>query len=369
MIPNYALVVKSGQSVEIPEDKIIDDDLLAFARSVNIEGKVMGDVYAFAQEINITGEVDGSIFSGAANVDINVKSVNTIWAAGGEINLSGIIEKNVMLFGGGLSVGENTRIGRDIRAYGGRFLVEGDIGGIIKGGVGEFVMAGTSGDVNIKADKIKIKSDATISGDLVVISEEEPMVEEGAIITGETKLKKQEKEEESFFLAIAPAIAFFISFVKVVCFIARIIVGIILIALSKSFVRRIMDTLINQPWKSLGIGFLGLIVIPVAAVILFIVLIGFPFGVFVIYVYTILFYLSSIFVSYVVGEKIIQLFKKKGEISLYLSFIVGIVALFILGLIPVLGFIIRLVVLLFGAGMLLIGCWNIIKEMKKAKLI
>ena len=34
-------------------------------------------------------------------------------------------------------------------------------------------------------------------------------------------------------------------------------------------------------------------------------------------------------VALVLGEKIIQLFKKKGKISLYLSFIVGIVILFL----------------------------------------
>ncbi|OPX17426.1 hypothetical protein BXT86_06535, partial [candidate division WOR-3 bacterium 4484_100] len=93
------------------------------------------------------------------------------------------------------------------------------------------------------------------------------------------------------------------------------------------------------PWVSLGWGFLGVVVIPVAVIILFVVLIGFPFAIFGIYFYTVLLYLASIFIAFILGERIIQLFKKEGEVSLYLSFIVGIITLFILGLIPVLGFI------------------------------
>jgi hypothetical protein len=130
-----------------------------------------------------------------------------------------------------------------------------------------------------------------------------------------------------------------------------------------------MDTFISKPWLSLGWGFLGFIVIPVAVMILFAVLIGFPIAVFGTYVYTILIYFSSIFVAFVVGEKIIQLFKKEGEISLYVSFIIGIIVLFVLGLIPVLGFIINILVLLFGMGMLLLGSWNLLKEMREKKLI
>jgi hypothetical protein len=130
-----------------------------------------------------------------------------------------------------------------------------------------------------------------------------------------------------------------------------------------------MDTLISKPWKSLGVGFLGLIVIPIASLIMFVILIGYPLGVVGIYTYSVLLYTASIFVGLVVGEKILQLFKKEGVISLYLSFIVGYVVLRILGLIPILGFVIRIFVLLFGAGALLLGGWYLMKEMRAKKLI
>lgn len=367
--PGYAITLRSGDALEIAENEVIDDDLILFAQSIDIKGKVNGDVCAFAQEVKVSGEIEGSIFSGAATIDIDAKSVKTIWAMGGNITISGLIDRNVLLFGGSLLIDDNARISKDLIAYGGKFNVEGDISGEIKGGVGKFVMSGKSGNININAGETKIKSGAQISGDLVLESAEEPVIEEGVVITGETKLEKPEEKGEGILFAFAPMLAFFIAFMKIVMFIAKIIVGVILIALFKKFVRKVMDTFISKPWLSLGWGFLGFIVIPVAVMILFAVLIGFPIAVFGTYVYTILIYLSSIFVAFVVGEKIIQLFKKEGEISLYVSFIIGIIVLFVLGLIPVLGFIINILVLLFGMGMLLLGSWNLLKEMREKKLI
>jgi hypothetical protein len=120
----------------------------------------------------------------------------------------------------------------------------------------------------------------------------------------------------------------------------------------------------------LGWGFLGLCIIPIAVLILFFTLIGYPIAILGIYVYTVLFFLSSIFVSLVVGEKILQLFFKKPEgISLYLSFILGTIILLVLGVIPFLGILVKLGVLLFGSGMLLIGIRTCMREARQNQLI
>jgi hypothetical protein len=362
-------VVRSGPSVDIPEGEVIDDDVIAFSSSIAINGRVNGDVFAFGQSVSITGDVTGTIFTGGATIEVNPKSAQTVWAAGGNIDVSGAVDKNVILAGGSLMIGENARIGKDVRAYGGQLALDGDIRGDLKGNVEKFVMTGRSGNITMQAEDVNVKGSATVAGDLDIKGEKEPTIEEGATISGETTFTQIEKGKGWRFAALAPFFAFFVSFMRIVMFVAGIIVGIIIIALSKRFARRIMDTLITKPWKSLGIGFLGLIVIPVAVAILFIVLIGYPLAVFGVFVYLILLYLASLFVGLVVGEKIIQLFKKQGDISLYLSFIVGFVVLFVLGLIPILGFIIKIFVLLFGAGMLLIGGWNLLKEARAKELI
>lgn len=368
--PAYALTSRIGEYAAVGPDDVIDDDIVLIAQNVKVEGKVAGDVFAFGETVTITGDIGGSLFTGAANISIDAKSIEAIWAAGRSIEVKGIVTRNVVLAGGSVCVCDEARIGKDLGAYAGKFTAGGDVAGTIRGSVGKFVMTGKGGRVKIKAGDIKVKSSAQIAGDLILTSESEPVIEEGATILGETTFEKpEEKEGREFLFAIAPMIAFFVTFLKIVLFIAKVIVGVLLIALFSQCVRRIMDTLISKPWKSLGVGFLGLIVIPIASLIMFVILIGYPLGVVGIYTYSVLLYTASIFVGLVVGEKILQLFKKEGVISLYLSFIVGYVVLRILGLIPVLGFVIRIFVLLFGAGALLLGGWYLMKEMRAKKLI
>lgn len=367
--PLYGLVVRSGDNIEIKVDEVIDDDLVAFGQNVSIKGEVNGDIYAFGQEVEVTGDVAGTIFCGASTVDIDAQINGSIWAGAGKVSIAGNVYNNVLIFGGTLDVEENTRVGNDLIVYGGKVKMAGEVDGMIKGGMGTFVMSGKSANVNINADKITIKSGALISGDLVIESGQEPTIEEDAEILGEIRLKSIEDVDEEVAFAIVPIIAFLIIVFKVIVFIAKIIVGIVLIILSKKYVRRIMDTMVTKPWHCLGWGFVGLIVIPVAVIILLSILFGYPFAVFGAYVYTIIFYLASIFAGLIIGEKVIRLFKKEGDVSLYLSFIVGMIVLFVLGLIPILGFIVKIIVLLFGSGMVLYGSWNLIREMKAKELI
>ncbi len=367
--PAYALVIMRDQTVEVAADQIIDDDLVAFGNVIDVKGTVTGNVCAFAQTVNVSGDIGGLLVIGAASSNIGAKSVQTVWAAGSNLFVSGNVSKNLILAGGTLDIDKNARVGKDVRVYGGNFMVRGEILGSIKGGVRKFTMAGKSGKVKIKADKTHIESTAVISGDLDLTSTDEPKIDEGAAITGDVSIRAIEPEgTEPFFFAFAPMLAFLVAAIKFVVLISKIIVGVLLIALFQKYVRRIADTLFKETWKSLGWGFLGVIVIPIAAIVLFGTLVGYPLGLLAIYMYSVLLYVSSIFIAVVIGEKIVQLFKK-GAVSLYLSFIIGILILFIVGFIPVLNFLVRIFVVLFGFGAVMLGTWHLVREMRGKELL
>lgn len=370
-LPAHGLVVRTGDDVTIGAGEVVDDDLIVFAQEINIQGTVRGDIIAFGQNVNIGGIVNGTVFTGASDIKISTKRVNSVWAAGGTVDICGMVDHNVMTAGGNLDLCEGARIGKELHAYGGRLDLRGAVAGMTKGGIGTFTMSGSSGGVQLEAKTVTLHPSARVFGDFVVESEKEPEIAEGAVITGETRFEMPEKVEEAEEVgsALIKAIAFFVALVRIVIFITKVIVGIVLIALLYGFMRRIMDTLIKKPWPSLGWGFLGLIVIPVAVVILFVIMIGFPFAILGLYIYSIITYLASIVVGLVIGEKIIRLFKKKGAISPYLSFLVGIVILFVVSLIPILNVIVTLLVMLFGAGALLLGSWQLCKDMRAKKLI
>lgn len=370
VVPAQAMVIKRDQVVSVAAGEIIDDDLIAVGGTVDIKGTVYGNVCAFAQSVNVSGDIGGSLFTCAATVNVSAGSVQTIWAAGGNINVSGEVARNAVLFGGSLLVNDDAMIQKDLRAYGGNFSLNGVVNGTTRGSVGNLVIAGQSGPVKMKVDKATVTSNARVKGDLQLQSGSQPSIEEGAVIAGEVTVRSVAAEDvKPFFFALMPVIALLLAAFKVVVFLAKVVAGILLIVFFRHYVRRIMDTLKGRTWASLGWGFFALIVIPVAVVLLLAVLIGYPLGLLGVYAYTVIWYLSSIFVSLVIGEKFVQLFRKKGEISLYLSYIAGILILTLVGFIPILNILVRILTLLFGSGAVILGTWRLLKEMRDKQLV
>ncbi len=366
--PGYALTIRAGNNIVIAAEETIDDDVIATGQSVSVQGTVTGDLIAFASDVQVSGTVGGTIIAGGGTVDIEVIGAKSVWIGAGQVKLSGAIEKNAVLAGGNLVFSDDGYVGKDLVAYGGKFSVHGSVDGSIKGGVGEFTLTGSSGKVDISAEEAYVQGTARISGDLIIQSETEPSIDEGALIGGDVRFTKVEEDEKPLF-ALAPVIAFFITIIKFVVFIAKILVGLVMISIFRVYVRRLMDMLVQKPWHSLGWGFIGVIAIPILIVFLFAIMIGYPFAVFGIYIYTILFFLSSIMVGLVLGELIIKLFKKQGDVSMYVSLILGLVILGIIDFIPVLNILVRIFVVLFGAGTVLIGTWNLLKDLHKEKMI
>jgi hypothetical protein len=359
--PVFSLTLRSGASVDVLADEVIDDDLIAFGRQVNIKGKVNGDLFAFAQQVYVSGEVGGTIVSAGSLVDISAKTSRSVWAAGGNVQLSGTVVNNALLCGGTLNADKANQVGKDLIAFGGQFNLAGSVGRQVRGSVGVLTMSGKAGRVDIASDKTNIGAQAEIGGDLVIRGEKPPVIEAGAKIAGEKRYTPEGKAKRSRGARI--------SVFTILMFLASLLVGFILIAGSSRFTRRVVDTLYRQPWRSLGIGFAILVAGPVAIVILLVIMVGIPLSVFGFFTYVVLLYLSSIFIGLAVGEKIIRLFKKEGDISQYASLALGTSVLFLVGLVPWIGFAVKLLIVVFGMGALAVGITGLLKETRTGGLL
>jgi len=347
IIPAKSLVIKSGTDVVIRADEVIDDDLIAMGRSVKIEGTVNGDVFAFAQEVTIENIVNGSIYTGCAQVNINTKNCRSLWAFCGSLNADGNIENNLLFFGGHLKTGNTNLIKKDIIAFGGEIKLNGEVQGKVKGNMGKFNLSGKIGGADIQADKVNIESGAMVMENLIIKGNKEPVIDPNAKILGKTEYKKIEAKTHK---PKTGATGFF----KTLFFISKLIIGIILIALFKLYIKKTNKILKDSTWKSLGFGFLTIIVIPVVSVITLATIIGIPIAIFGVFVFLTLAYVSGIVFATGFGEWVIKLIKKDTTISPILSFIVGFIIITLVCLIPYLGFFVRLAVLFFGTGMIVL---------------
>ncbi len=359
IIPLNGLVFKSGNEIIIGPDEVIDDDLIAAGRIVKIEGKVNGDVFAFAQEVIISGMINGSVYTGGSEIKFKAKDCRSLWTFCGFLGADGNIENNLLFFGGELRTEKTNLVKKDLLAFGREINIDGEIHGRIKGNMGSFNLNGKIGSANIEANSVNIKSGSTVTGDLSIKSRQEPNIEPDAKILGKTDYQKVEGKESK------QKKGGLVRTIKTIFFISRVVIGIILIALFKPLIVKTNEILKNATWKSLGFGFLTIIVIPVLMVITLITIIGIPVSIFCLFLFLTLAYLSGIVFATGFGEFLIKLIKKEGTISPFISFLVGIIIISLVSLIPYLGFLVRLVVFFFGSGMLVLLTNNIWKKSLK----
>ncbi|MEO0129618.1 MAG: hypothetical protein ABIL02_05210 [candidate division WOR-3 bacterium] len=359
IIPGNGLVIKTGQDVVIGVDEVIDDDLIAMARSIRIEGKVNGDLYAFAQEIKIGNIVNGSIYTGGAELEINAKDCRSLVAFCGSLKTNSKIANNLLFFGKKLATEKENIVKKDLIAFGNKIWIDGEVGDEIKGGMGKFYLNGKIGSADIQADSVNIDSGATVMGNMVIRSGKEPVIDSNAKILGKTEFKKIEAKIKEGRRGVGIFEIF-----KIIFFISKIVIGIILIALFKPYIKKTNEILKSSTWKSLGFGFLTIIIIPVVTVITLATIIGIPVAIFGVFVFLTLAYISGIIFATGLGDWIIRLVKKDGMVSPYLAFIIGFVIFTLVCLIPYLGFFIRLVVIFLGTGMIVLLLNKIRQDLK-----
>mgnify|MGYP005842673621 CR=1 FL=1 len=357
-IPGASLVLRTGKDILIAPDEIVDDDLIAMGRTIKIQGIVNGDLFAFAQEVIIENTVNGSIYTGGADININAQKCRSIWAFCGSLKANANIENNLLFFGGQLKTSNTNIIKKDMFVFGGEITINGEVQGRVKGNIGRINLNGKIKGADIEAEKIYVNSGATVMEDLKVKSKNEPVIDANAKILGNTKFKKIEGKTHRSKNRIG-------GFVKTIFFISKLIIGIILIAILKPYIKRTNQLLQDSTWKILGFGFLTIIVIPIVSVLTLATIIGIPVAIFGVFVFLTLAYISGIVFSAGFGEWIIKLIKKESIPSPILSFIVGFIIITLICLIPYLGLIFRILILFFGTGLIVL----LIDEIRKNTVI
>jgi len=299
------LVIAGGN---IKLDGIIEGDLISASRSLVQNGLILGSLNAVSQDLDVLGTVKGSVRGFAQNVNVNGK-----------------LERNLIAFGYAVDIKPGAEIEKDITAFCGKMTLDGKLGGSLKGSVGELVICGiVNKDISVEADKITLMPTATILGDLKYKSKREAKIESGAQISGETVWTKKEPKEEKKAKVIFWEVAWI---PEMLFLLALMVTGIVLPLLFKKNAYQAKQAIGDSFLKSLGLGFVLMVCIPIAILVLFVTVIGIPIAIIAFFGYAVLIYIAKIPVATFVGEKIIKALGKRGEPSLIWSMLLGLVVL------------------------------------------
>jgi len=339
--------VRQGPQVGVGAGDSIQDDLYAFAGTIDVAGTINGSLVAAGGTITISGPVHRDVMVSGGNITITGRVDGSIRAAGGTVTISGPVGEDVVVVGGTVSIGPSATIGRDLLLGTGTTTVDAPVKRNVLASAGDLTLRNSvGGNVTARVNHLRLESKASIAGNLDYTSDNQVATAAGARVDGTTTRHTPTDRGAS------GAANGFLSWLRAL--IGIFILGLLLVLLFPGFSRRVLSRLEASPWASLGIGAAVLIGVPIAAIIVFIA--GIFVGGWWLALLLVVAYILALALGYVVSGYLIGRFgfDRLGWRGLHpaLELLGGLVVLSILTLIPILGGLVGLAACLFGLGAL-----------------
>lgn len=325
------------------------DNVYAAGGSVDVLGDLEHDLVAAGGTINIRQLVKGDVIVAGGSVNLSGRVGDDVRAAGGTVSIGGPVGGEVVAAGGTVTLTPETRVEGRAWLGGGRVVVAGRIGRELKVAAASVSVGGeVDGDVWIAARTIEILPTAHIKGDLAYTSVKPARIAPGAEIQGRVIYTKPVLAERARWIGLVVVTLIRIAFLGGV-----IVCGVVLLLLFPGFAVSAAGTISSDPWKSLGVGFLVLIVTPIVGIILMVTIIGIPVGVVLGALYMVALLLGYLTAAVFLGELVARLVGRGLELSTggrVFSLVLSLVFLALIRLIPVLGGIVAMLAVVIGLG-------------------
>jgi hypothetical protein len=340
-----------GKDITIGKDENLKGPYLNYGNNATVSGTVDGDIYIGGGFVTIDGTINGDLFVGGGVVTVKGTVSDDVRVVGGMINIDGRVGKNVTALGGTVAVGSDGTIGQSLLAFGGNVIVLGNInqGATIYGD--EVVLAGRVGEqTQVTATKISAEKTAILDGGLNYTSEKDAEIADGAAITGAVNknLPPQVVPTPQPVLSGLGRLALKFQFLS---FLSLLLIGLLLVRFVPRQTSAVAKLIGERPWRSLGIGFLTVILAPIAMLLLAVTIIGLPLAILLGLAYAIAICLSSIFSGLFVGQKVFDWLNLKENPYLMLG--VGMLILQLIFAVPIVGTFAQILSVLAAVGAML----------------
>lgn len=350
--PAYAMDFRSAPNVLVPKGTTLNGMLVAAGTSVIIDGTVRGDVLCAGQEVTVRGTVDGDLMCAGQNVTVDGVVTGNIHAAGQTVSLDRTIGKNALLFGQNVAIREEAKIPGDLLFAAQHLVIDGTVGRDI-GGAGESIaINGQIGrDITVADQTLRFGPDAQVAGGVTYVSPALLTADPTTVIHGVIRHELPKKEASvrkdlPFLAGTARAAAPFRAISGILIALGM---GILLVIFFPVQTDSVTDRMTKEPGRTLLTGLLLLVITPVALVFLMLTIIGIPISLLLVLLFAAAVAVSRLFVAYLVGKKLIFA-SGNPEAPPVLRMIVGVPVVWIAFNIPLIGFFLTPLAVMWGLG-------------------
>lgn len=338
----------AGSEVTLAKDQTIDASYYAAGETLIINGTVKGDLYCAGTSVEVNGTVEGDVLCAAQDLRVEGTVEGDVRVAGQTVTVAGDVERSVTVMGQTIELGG--KVGRDATLTGQTMRVTGEVGRdtVIAGE--RLVVSGSVGrNVQMTGESTSLRDGANIGGSVAYTSNNDAEVESGAVVSGEI-VRQDPPQSESVEVGPMAWVA-----AALFAFIFLLPIGVVYIAFAPRAAGSAVEYVRRKTLITAGLGFLSLFLVPFVAIALIVTVIGLPLGVMLFMLWAMALPVAFVIGAYTVGAWITAVDVDHSSMRKFLAMLVGLLLFILLSFLPYVGWVITLLAMIGGFGVITMG--------------
>lgn len=334
----FAADITSGDTVSIEKAQ---KNPIVFSTTANINSNIEGDLTVFAQNINLNNPVAGSVYIFGQTVNVNAPVGNRLIIGAADAVVKSEIKGDLIIAGGNVTIDNSAKIDGDVFAYGNNVNIKGLIEGNLSTGGSKVVFdsAVIKGNVAVQSSQISLSDNSQISGALKYKSTQE-MSLPGAAVKGGISFEQTRPKTSALAYSIVGSM------------VMLIIAGLLMMWLTGSRLDNLVETSAKKFGSIWVTGLLVAIIAPLVMMLLIISYVGIYSFVILLAFYVLAWLVGYVYGAVLLGKTLVRLISKSKTIKdEWAGVVFGPIVLILLGLIPVIGGLIKFILSVAGVGM------------------
>lgn len=336
----HAQSFRSGNNVTVSSNQVVNNTLFAAGKTVDIAGTVNGDVFCAGQNVNVSATVHGDVICSGQDISITGRVLGDVRLAGQDVTIGGTVRDNASVAGQSFVIDSRGQIGQDLSAASGTVELNGLVGRDVAISATDLNLNnGVGRNVQASVNQLTLGSTAKVGGSITYSSHNTLHKANGAMVNGTITRHTPTAHHGHFFVGWLFAIYIFV---------ALLVVALVLVLLFPRVFEHAALMANASKGRTLLVGFAASILMPILLAVIAMTLIGLPLALLAGLAWLLVVLLAGPFAAYLLGTWLIP--RHRNPIIVML---LGASILFLLYLLPILGFLIWLVAAWFGIGMIL----------------
>lgn len=349
----HAATLESGRIITVSTST--PDNAYYAGGTVDVDAALPMDLCAVGGTVTVTGPIAGEALLAGGTVDVQKPVADDARLAGGRVSVEGNVGGDLMVAGGFVNISGTPH---DAYIGGGTVQMTGGSNGPVTIYGADVALSGQfNGDVEVVAsDRISISQNTVIHGSFKYNAPEQADIPSSAVITGGVNYVGADQYLPTVQQARQFAVAGLWVFILVRLAALLVVTGL-LVGLFPILTDRIISSTLGRSLERFILlallGLAGFVAIPVLILILLVSFVGIGIAVVIAAAYVLFLLFAYIYAAALAGAGLMWMIRKRTNIS-WRAALLGVVVLYIVGLIPVVGFLVRAVLSAAAGGAILL---------------